>query len=60
MVPVKRTITDYKDNVVYDTVPREVIKQDYYAVEHVRSYKPDIVPEIQTEIQPREVKKKRV
>ena len=44
-MPRKRRVTDYKEFVRVDVVPREVTTTDYYAVEHVRQYVPQIIPE---------------
>lgn len=38
-------ITDYRDIIRVETVPREVVTTDYYAVEHIRSYVPQVIPE---------------
>ncbi len=38
-----------------ETVPREVTKTDYYAVEHVKTYKPQIVPERYLEVVPKPI-----
>ena len=32
MVPKTRKVVDYQERKIVETVPREVIKQDYYAV----------------------------
>lgn len=39
-----------------DIVPREVISTDYYAVEHIRRYIPQIIPESYTDYVPVERK----
>jgi hypothetical protein len=44
LVPKKRKIIDYRDFVRVDVVPREVVSTDYYAVEHIRSYIPQVIP----------------
>lgn len=38
-------MTEYKDFLKVDMVPREVTETDYYAVEHVRYYVPQVIPE---------------
>jgi hypothetical protein len=39
-----------------DVVPREVVSTDYYAIEHIRSYIPQYIPERQVEYVPKERK----
>lgn len=56
IVPKTRKIVEYKDFVRVDFVPREVISTDYYAVEHIRSYIPQVVPEKYTDYVPVERK----
>lgn len=54
--PRKRMVTDYKDIVKVDIVPREVVETDYYAIEHIRSYIPQVIPESRTDYVPVERK----
>jgi hypothetical protein len=56
LVPKKRKIIDYRDFVRVDVVPREVVSTDYYAVEHIRSYIPQVIPEKYVEYVPVEHK----
>jgi len=45
-----------------EVVPREVVVKDYYAVEHVRAYLKEIVPEVKIEYTtvPKIIKKEEV
>ena len=58
-VPKKRTVTEYREEKVVEEVPREVTVTDYYAVEYLRQYIPQYVPEKQIEYVDRERKVKK-
>ena len=58
-VPKKRTVTEYREEKVVEEVPREVTVTDYYAVEYLRQYIPQYVPEKQIEYVARERKVKK-
>jgi len=51
-VPRQRTITEYQERRYTETVPREVTKVDYYAIEYLRQYIPQVIPETTVETVP--------
>ena len=59
-VPVRRKVIEYREERVMEEVPREVIKTDYYAVENIKQYYKEIIPERKIEMVPIERKVKRV
>ena len=58
-VPKKRTVTEYREEKVVEEVPREVTVTDYYAVEYLRQYIPQYIPEKQIEYVAKERKVKK-
>ena len=58
-VPVKKKVTRYEERKVIETIPREVIKTDYYAVEKRVEYHKEVIPEKRIEMVPVEKKVKR-
>jgi hypothetical protein len=52
MVPRQRTITEYQERRYMETVPREVLATEYYAIEHVRNYVPQVTAEAIVETTP--------
>lgn len=52
MVPRQRTVTEFQERRYFETVPRTVNTTDYYAIEHVRQYVPEIIPEAIVETTP--------
>lgn len=51
-IPKQRVITEYKENRWMETVPRRVDTVDYYAIETVRQYVPEVIPEVTIETKP--------
>ena len=51
-IPKQRTITEYQERRYTETVPREVTKVDYYAIEYLRQYIPQVIPETTVETVP--------
>lgn len=51
-IPHQRTITEYKENRWIETIPRQVNKTEYYAIETVRQYVPQVIPEVTKETMP--------
>ena len=45
LVENKKTLRDYEEHIRVEYIPKEITVRDYYAVEHVRCYIPEIVPE---------------
>lgn len=56
---MKRKVITYEERRVMETVPREVVKQDFYAVEKRIQYYKEVVPEKKIEMVPVERKVKR-
>lgn len=44
MVPTTKKVIDYIERKVVKTVPKEVIKKDFYAVEKITKYLKEIIP----------------
>ena len=59
-VPVRRKVIEYREERVIEEVPREVITTDYYAVESIKQYYKEIIPEKKIEMMPIERKVRRV
>jgi hypothetical protein len=51
-IPKQRTITEYQERRYTETVPREVTKVDYYAIEYLKQYIPQVIPETTVETIP--------
>jgi hypothetical protein len=51
-IPHQRTITEYQERRYMETVPREVTKVDYYAIEYLKQYIPQVIPETTVETVP--------
>lgn len=51
-VPVQRTVTEYQERRYMETIPREVVTVDYQAIEHIKQYVPQIIPERTVETYP--------
>ena len=51
-IPRQRTVTEYQERRYTETVPREVTKVDYYAIEYLRQYIPQVIPETTVETVP--------
>jgi hypothetical protein len=51
-IPKQRVITEYQENRWIETIPRRVDTTDYYAIETVRQYVPEVIPEITVETMP--------
>ena len=58
-VPKKRTVTEYREEKRIEEVPREVTITDYYAVEYLRQYIPQYIPEKEIQYVAKERKVKR-
>jgi hypothetical protein len=52
MVPRQKTITEMQERRYMETVPREVLSTDYYAVERIKQYMPQVIPEVTMETIP--------
>jgi hypothetical protein len=52
MVPRQRTITEYQERRYMETVPREVLATEYYAIEHIKNYVPQVTAEAIVETTP--------
>jgi hypothetical protein len=52
MVPTQRTVTEYQERRYMETIPREVVTVDYQAIEHIKQYVPQIIPERSVETYP--------
>lgn len=59
-VPKTRKVVEYRDERITDVIPREVTKKDYYAIEHLRQYVPEYIPEVTTQMVQRPVPFKRI
>lgn len=59
-VPKVRKIVDYREEKVMEEIPMEVTVVDYLAVENIRQYQKEIIPEKTIEMVPVEKKIKRV
>jgi len=51
-IPKQRVVTEYQERRWIETVPREVTKVDYYAIEHIKQYIPEVIPETTIETVP--------
>lgn len=51
-IPKQRVVTEYQERRWTETVPREVTKIDYYAIEHIKKYIPEVIPETTIETVP--------
>ena len=51
-VPYQRTITEFQEKRYMETIPREVSKVDYYAIEHIKKYVPEVIAETHVEMVP--------
>jgi hypothetical protein len=49
LAPKKKKIIEYVEKKDVQVVPKEVIIKDYYAIEHVRGYVKEVVPEVKIE-----------
>jgi hypothetical protein len=52
VIPKQRTVTEYQERRYTETVPREVTKVDYYAIEYLKQYIPQVIPETTVETIP--------
>lgn len=52
MVPRQTTVTEMQERRYMETVPREVVSTDYYAIERVKQYVPQVIPEVTVETVP--------
>lgn len=59
-MPIKRKVIEYEERVVVEEIPREVVMTDYYAVENIKQYYKEVIPEKKIEMVPVEKKVKRV
>lgn len=48
-VPKKRKMVEYVEHKEVEMVPKEVTKIDYYAVEHIKQYIKEVIPEVKIE-----------
>lgn len=44
-VPKKKIVTEYREEMREQLVPREVVEKDYYAVEYIKGYMAQEIPE---------------
>lgn len=58
-VPVKKKKTRLEERRVVETIPKEVVKTEYYSVEHRVEYHKEVIPEKKIEMVPVEKKVKR-
>lgn len=48
-MPVRRKVTELVERKHVELVPKEVVVTDYFAVEHIRKYLKEVVPEVRVE-----------
>ena len=53
-------MTEYKEERVEELIPREVVEKDYYAVEYIKGYMPQEIPEKKVRMVQKMVPYKRV
>lgn len=51
-MPVKRKVIEFEERKIVEEVPREVVTTDYYAVENIKQYYKEIIPEKKIEMVP--------
>lgn len=59
-VPKKRIITEYEERIKEELVPRVITKHDYYAVEYIKEYVAEQIPEKSVRMVERKVPYKRI
>lgn len=59
-VPIRRKVIQYEERRVVEEVPREVVTTDFYAVESIKQYYKEVVPEKKIEMVPVERKVRKI